>query len=305
VNTEQFNSSEFNDISLIRKILSFGISILHSVTKGYSSIKDFGLNVALSLGLIFGFVISYFVGVGLSIKRVGIHVLDYVINISQTIERGFMYTLDYAIKILFSTNWVFAYVLKYFVNISLNYLGIVHKVLNYVTIIAQNILKASIKSFNYSINIIIEHIWGIFLDLDAGIQLETTKLIATTKEFAIGIVQSKTLLIIKIHEFIINIDFRYNETHKLLLDFVVSVGLSLSTSAKWVYLYWRKQLNPDIIGFKILTSDTPYGNFVQTATTTDVFYIKSYLTTGRKWIKVVPYTSRGDLSYILFKSVKL
>ena len=75
----------------------------------------------------------------------------------------------------------------------------------------------------------------------------------------------------------------------------------------FIRLAWRKQLNPDIKGFKILTADTPYGTYTQIADITKTIYIfrVSRHLTYRKWVKVIPYTDRGELSPLIFKSYKI
>ena len=80
-------------------------------------------------------------------------------------------------------------------------------------------------------------------------------------------------------------------------------GMTFNGLGLYVYLYWRKQLNPDIIGFKILESDSPYGNFTQVGNVKVPHYFRTFYS-GAKWIKVIPYTSRGDLKYVLFKGIK-
>ena len=175
-------------------------------------------------------------------------------------------------------------------------------VFDFVSNISSLIARVTEKTKCFQFVITPKAIPGRVLNLTTiYISLKATKAIFARRLFIIKETLTKSFAIHRIFEF----------TTKILpllilgriLNLIFKVSMSFTTSAKYIYLYWRKQLNPDIIGFKVLQSNSPYGTYTQIATTTDTHYIRA-IVGGAKWIKVIPYTSRGDLKYVLFKGAK-
>ena len=296
-------TTSYNIVNKTKTIRAFTANIVFSKALSMFTIKNFSLSISDTVQFVRSELLELSVNIASAIQRnVGI-IRGYVLNIGLEKFIFLSQVKDFGITISSEIIILPIRILDLSINAVITTKRLIGKVVNYDILLSINKIAFIITYFTYTVSIVTNILFNKIMELGINIAFGITKITQVVKSIAINVSYTKTSFTQRLYNFIINISIATKILRILTLNFAVSIAIAFVTNARYIYLYWRRQLNPDIIGFKVLESDSPYGVYTQIATTTDLHYVKTFFG-GAKWIKVIPYTSRGDLKYILFKGVK-
>ena len=282
MNQNQFNSTKFNDIALIQKDVSYSMALSFGNTKMMGRILNWNLAM--------GFAAGWFKR---SLSAINSFRINYAeINGQGTLQQivNFIMNMSYAAirKTYRAITWVISMTFGHITTI------VIPKIINFVMSMSMSIVKLPNKVTSYIMNMSLGH----------KINMART----VVYQMAMSFLSLPSFLYKKTINFIMSMSMNmsYIILHILFktINFAMSMSFKTTTSARMFYLYWSRIFNPDILGYKIYEATNPYGTWTLKTTTTTFHYIRSLLIAGHLWIKVIPYTSRGELTPVIFKGLK-
>jgi hypothetical protein len=272
----------FGIVKLIKHIINWSLTMILGIVKSISRMLNWNLAMGFasgffkrSLSAINSFRINY-------AKINGQGMLQQIVN--------FIMNMSYVVvhKTYRAINWIISMTFGHIATL------VIPKIVNFVMSMSMSIVKLPHKVLSYTMNMSFKRMVTMTRTIAYQIAMSFISLPSFLYKKTINFIMSMSM----------NISYVVLQILFKTVNFVMSMSFKTTTSARMFYLYWSRIFNPDILGYKIYEATNPYGTWTLKTTTTTFHYIRSLLIAGHLWIKVIPYTSRGELAPVIFKGIK-
>jgi len=230
------------------------------------------------------------------------YLLKFFLDERRQTRRGFAYALNFIYTS--SITRVLVYSVEYSLKFIYHHYNLIVKSINYNLNFIYKFIVSVFKRFTYNLKFNISHIVGVFFNYQLKFTYSFIKTYIKQFFYTLNFSFNHVFKTIKNFDYLLKFYFHLAQLRELIIHYTLKFYYGANLPVSWFRLAWLRQINPDIEGFKIYMSNSPYGNWELVKTTTSLVYLFGIMINKRKWIKVVPYTNRGELKPLIMKSVR-